>query len=209
MSLIQRRTVNSMQEQGISGKDQPLCLDCARHPPDSFGHEPRNFAAATPQTDKDVTASGDRATTFASIIHSNTRRQRQRAINSKKHFSRISTSSRHNCQQNTTPTSSRSFPFLSLFELSLTQQQSSPNTNNPTLAEHLLSLTMRSSTLLALAASLSSSAAVYQGFNYGSTKSDGVTFRYQADFESLFSTAKNLVGTSAFTSARLYTMIVC
>jgi glucan endo-1,3-beta-D-glucosidase len=68
---------------------------------------------------------------------------------------------------------------------------------------------MRSSTLLALAASLSSSSAVFQGFNYGSTKSDGVTFRYQADFESLFSTAKNLVGTSAFTSARLYTMIVC
>jgi glucan endo-1,3-beta-D-glucosidase len=68
---------------------------------------------------------------------------------------------------------------------------------------------MRSSTLLALAASLSSSAAVYQGFNYGSTKSDGVTFRYQADFEALFSTAKKLVGTSAFTSARLYTMIVC
>ena len=118
-----------MQEQGTSGKDQPLCLDCARHPPDSFGHEPRNFAAATPQTDKDATASGDRATTFASIIH---KKARQRAINSKKHFARISTSSRHNCQQNTTPTSSRSFPFLSLFELSLTQQQqSSPNTNNP------------------------------------------------------------------------------
>jgi glucan endo-1,3-beta-D-glucosidase len=68
---------------------------------------------------------------------------------------------------------------------------------------------MRSSNLFALAASLSTSAAVYQGFNYGATKSDGVTFRYQADFQSLFSTAKNLVGTSGFTSARLYTMIVC
>jgi len=66
---------------------------------------------------------------------------------------------------------------------------------------------MRSSNLLALAASLSTSAAVFQGFNYGSTKSDGVTFRFQADFQSLFHTAKNLVGTSGFTSARLYTMI--
>jgi len=66
---------------------------------------------------------------------------------------------------------------------------------------------MRSSNLLALAASLSTSAAVYQGFNYGSTKSDGVTVRVQSDFQSLFQTAKNLVGTSGFTSARLYTMI--
>ncbi|PMD12430.1 glycoside hydrolase family 17 protein [Hyaloscypha hepaticicola] len=66
---------------------------------------------------------------------------------------------------------------------------------------------MRSSGLLALAASLSTTTAVYQGFNYGSTKSDGTTFRYQADFQSLFQTAKNLVGTSGFTSARLYTMI--
>jgi glucan endo-1,3-beta-D-glucosidase len=66
---------------------------------------------------------------------------------------------------------------------------------------------MRSSTLLALAGSLSSSAAVYQGFNYGSTKSDG-SFQYQADYEALFSTAKSLVGTSGFTSARLYTTVV-
>ncbi|KAF8854740.1 glycoside hydrolase [Acephala macrosclerotiorum] len=63
---------------------------------------------------------------------------------------------------------------------------------------------MRSSGLLALAGSAS---AVYQGFNYGATKSDGYTVRAQSDFESLFSTAKNLVGTSGFTSARLYTMI--
>jgi glucan endo-1,3-beta-D-glucosidase len=68
---------------------------------------------------------------------------------------------------------------------------------------------MRSTALLALAASLSTTTAVFQGFNYGSTKSDGSTFRYQADFQSLFQTAKNLVGTSGFTSARLYTMIVC
>lgn len=64
-----------------------------------------------------------------------------------------------------------------------------------------------SALLVALAASLSTSTAVYQGFNYGSTKSDGVTFRYQADFQALFQAAKSLVGTSGFTSARLYTMI--
>lgn len=57
---------------------------------------------------------------------------------------------------------------------------------------------MLTSTLLALAASLSTaSAVVYKGFNYGS----------DADFETEFNTAKNLVGTSGFTSARLYTMI--
>jgi len=66
---------------------------------------------------------------------------------------------------------------------------------------------MRSSGLLAFAASLATSSAVYQGFNYGATKSDGSTARVQSDFESLFSTAKSLVGTSGFTSARLYTTI--
>jgi len=66
---------------------------------------------------------------------------------------------------------------------------------------------MRSSGLLAFAASLATSSAVYQGFNYGATKSDGYTARVQSDFESLFSTAKSLVGTSGFTSGRLYTMI--
>lgn len=64
---------------------------------------------------------------------------------------------------------------------------------------------MRFSTLIALAAPAS---AVYQGFNYGATKSDG-SFMYEADFEALFKNAKNLVGTSGFTSARLYTSIVC
>lgn len=68
---------------------------------------------------------------------------------------------------------------------------------------------MRSSNLLALAASLSTAASVYQGFNYGATKEDGVTFRVQSDYQSLFQTAKNLVGTSGFTSARLYTTVVC
>jgi len=56
---------------------------------------------------------------------------------------------------------------------------------------------MLTSSLLALAASLSTASAVYKGFNYGAA----------ADFESDFNTAKALVGTSGFTSARLYTMI--
>ena len=66
---------------------------------------------------------------------------------------------------------------------------------------------MRPSTFLALATSISaSSAASLQGFNYGSTKSDG-SFQMQSDFEALFSTAKQV--SSGFSSARLYTMIVC
>jgi len=65
---------------------------------------------------------------------------------------------------------------------------------------------MRSSTLLAAAASLSTASAAIQGFNYGSTKTDG-SFMYEQDFQDKFSTAKNLVGTSGFASARLYTMI--
>jgi len=66
---------------------------------------------------------------------------------------------------------------------------------------------MRFSSIYALAASLSTVAAASQGFNYGATKSDG-TFNFQADFESLFSSAKGLAGTNGgFTSARLYTMI--
>ena len=53
-------------------------------------------------------------------------------------------------------------------------------------------------TLFTLAASLSTaSAVVYQAFNYGAG----------ADFENDFKTAKALVGTSGFTSARLCTMI--
>jgi glucan endo-1,3-beta-D-glucosidase len=70
---------------------------------------------------------------------------------------------------------------------------------------------MRTSTFLAVAAALSSSvsATVYQGFNYGSTFTGGGA-KKEADFEAEFTAAKNLVGTSgAFTSARLYTMIVC
>jgi glucan endo-1,3-beta-D-glucosidase len=68
---------------------------------------------------------------------------------------------------------------------------------------------MRSSVLYAIAASLSSASAVYQGFNYGATKSDGTTPRVQADYEALFAQAKSLAGTNgAFSSARLYTMLV-
>lgn len=62
-------------------------------------------------------------------------------------------------------------------------------------------------TLLALAASISSvTAAAYQGFNYGSTNSDG-SFKTQQTYQDEFRTAKNLVGASGFNSARLYTTI--
>jgi glucan endo-1,3-beta-D-glucosidase len=64
---------------------------------------------------------------------------------------------------------------------------------------------MRPSTVLALAASVSAaSASALQGFNYGSTKSDG-TFQMQSDYEALFAAAKKV--TTGFSSARLYTMI--
>ncbi|TVY23385.1 putative glucan endo-1,3-beta-glucosidase [Lachnellula hyalina] len=66
---------------------------------------------------------------------------------------------------------------------------------------------MHFSGLLAVAASVASASAASQGFNYGSTKSDG-TFLYQADYESLFTAAQGLTGTNGgFTSARLYTTI--
>lgn len=66
---------------------------------------------------------------------------------------------------------------------------------------------MRSQTLVSLAASISAANAVYTGFNYGSTQTDG-TIKSQQDFADEFTTAQNLVGTSGFTSARLYTMVV-
>lgn len=67
---------------------------------------------------------------------------------------------------------------------------------------------MRSSALLAFASSLSSALAVYQGFNYGATQTDG-SIKTQDVFEDEFKTAAGLVGTNGgFTSARLYTMIV-
>jgi len=57
-----------------------------------------------------------------------------------------------------------------------------------------------------LLATLPLVSAVYQGFNYGPTNTDGSAVT-QSDFQDLFTTAQNLVGTSGFTSARLYTMI--
>ncbi|KAM3086960.1 hypothetical protein ACMFMG_001073 [Clarireedia jacksonii] len=65
---------------------------------------------------------------------------------------------------------------------------------------------MLSKTILAIAASLSTASAVNQGFNYGATNADG-SFRSQQDFQDAFKTAQSLVGTSGFTSARLYTMV--
>ncbi|KAJ5444589.1 glucan endo-1-3-beta-glucosidase eglC [Penicillium daleae] len=65
---------------------------------------------------------------------------------------------------------------------------------------------MFSKQVIALALSIVAAEAAHQGFNYGSTKTDG-SYNYEADFKTEFQTAKNLVGTSGFTSARLYTMI--
>jgi len=66
---------------------------------------------------------------------------------------------------------------------------------------------MRASTIItALLPLLPSTLAVYKGFNYPATFSDG-TGVTEADFEGQFKSAKNLVGNSGFTSGRLYTMI--
>jgi glucan endo-1,3-beta-D-glucosidase len=66
---------------------------------------------------------------------------------------------------------------------------------------------MRSAQFLALAMAVATSEAISQGFNYGANKGDG-SVKTQSDFETEFTTAKNLVGTDhGFTSARLYTMI--
>jgi len=66
---------------------------------------------------------------------------------------------------------------------------------------------MRSSqTLLALAASLATANAQLKGFNYGAANTDG-SFKYEADFNAEFKLAQNLVGTTGFNAARLYTMI--
>ncbi|KAL9123841.1 MAG: hypothetical protein Q9217_006771 [Psora testacea] len=60
----------------------------------------------------------------------------------------------------------------------------------------------------AFAASVATvSAQVSQGFNYGSTYSEGGAPITQAGYEAQFNAAKNLVGTSGFTSARIYTLI--
>jgi len=65
---------------------------------------------------------------------------------------------------------------------------------------------MYSKSLLALAATISAAQAGIKGFNYGSTNTDGSPVT-QDRFVELFNNAKNLQGTSGFTSARLYTMV--
>ncbi|KAK8929792.1 putative glucan endo-1,3-beta-glucosidase eglC [Metarhizium anisopliae] len=63
------------------------------------------------------------------------------------------------------------------------------------------------SRLLSLATAVSGAAAAFQGFNYGSTFTDGRP-KAQTDFENEFKTAAGLEGTNGgFTSARLYTMV--
>ncbi|KAL2877852.1 hypothetical protein SGCOL_006800 [Colletotrichum sp. CLE4] len=65
---------------------------------------------------------------------------------------------------------------------------------------------MRASLSLA-AVYAAATASAFQGFNYGSTFTDGKA-KAQSDFESEFKTAASLEGTNgAFTSARLYTMV--
>lgn len=66
---------------------------------------------------------------------------------------------------------------------------------------------MRFSTSVAAAASLLTTAdAAVKGFNYGSTFNNNQA-KVVTDFEYEFNAAKNLPGTSGWTSARLYTMI--
>jgi len=65
---------------------------------------------------------------------------------------------------------------------------------------------MRSSTTLALAASFSVSSAVFQGFNYASTNTDGSAMGV-SDFKAAFDAQQTLDGITGFSSARLYTMI--
>lgn len=67
---------------------------------------------------------------------------------------------------------------------------------------------MRSVAALALAATLSTTNAAYQGFNYASTGPDGSIMELK-DWKETFAAQAGLEGTNgAFTSARLYTMIV-
>jgi hypothetical protein len=59
----------------------------------------------------------------------------------------------------------------------------------------------------ALAATFSTASAVYTGFNYGSTNTDGSPVTLE-QFTNLFNTARNLAGTNGeFTAARLYTTV--
>lgn len=62
---------------------------------------------------------------------------------------------------------------------------------------------------VAFAAAFSSATAAFQGFNYGSTFTNGAA-KAVSDFEAEFKNAQGLVGApgTGFTSARLYTTIV-
>ncbi|KAI4157364.1 MAG: hypothetical protein LQ342_008337 [Letrouitia transgressa] len=66
---------------------------------------------------------------------------------------------------------------------------------------------MRASPLLAITATISTAySQIYQGFNYGSVFTDNSPI-LQQNYQDRFNTAKQLQGTSGFTSARLFTMI--
>lgn len=66
---------------------------------------------------------------------------------------------------------------------------------------------MRTAQLVALAGVISTAyAQVYQGFNYGSVFTNNAPITQQG-YENEFNTAKQLQGTSGFTSARLFTLI--
>ncbi|KAL8747602.1 MAG: hypothetical protein Q9190_000537 [Brigantiaea leucoxantha] len=66
---------------------------------------------------------------------------------------------------------------------------------------------MHISALLTFAGSISTACAqVYQGFNYGSVFTDNSPITQQ-NYEDRFNTARQLQGTSGFTSARLFTII--
>ena len=67
-------------------------------------------------------------------------------------------------------------------------------------------IAMRSSTFLALAASLTSATAAIKGFNYGASFTTGAV-KQQSDYELAFNAAKSLQGAPGFTSARLFTTI--
>ncbi|GAM85206.1 hypothetical protein ANO11243_032100 [Dothideomycetidae sp. 11243] len=69
---------------------------------------------------------------------------------------------------------------------------------------------MRASLALGLATltTLGNAQGSLVGFNYGNEKSDGSGLKVQADYETEFNAAKQLVGTNGqYTSARLYTML--
>lgn len=66
----------------------------------------------------------------------------------------------------------------------------------------------RSQKLITAALASLGSAQALKGFNYGATDGTGAC-RSLGDFQNQFNIAKSLVGTSGFTSARLYTTIQC